>query len=83
LCVSGIAGAYGRYARSSGCDLFISISNLTGPLAARQSAEVPQKEEQVAIDGPQVTESMHSAVGIGKREIGKRRCVKCQVNLRP
>jgi hypothetical protein len=83
LRVCGITGAYGCYARSGGCDLLISISNLTGSLAARQSAEVPQKEEQLALVGPQVTESMHGAIGIGKREIGKGRSVECQVNLRP
>jgi hypothetical protein len=55
LGVCGIAGAYGRYARSGGCDLLVSISNLTGSLTAGQSTEVPQKEEQVAIVGPQVT----------------------------
>jgi hypothetical protein len=83
LCVYGVAGAYGRYARSCGCDVLVSISNLTGSLAARQSAEVPEKEEQVSIVGPPVTESMHGAFGIGQREIGKGRSVKCQENLRP
>ena len=55
LRVFGITGAYGCYPRSGGCGLLISISNLTGSLAAGQSTEVPQKEEQVAIVGPQVT----------------------------
>jgi hypothetical protein len=83
LRVCGITGANSCYARSGRSDLLISISNLTGSLAARQSTEVPQKEEQVAIVGPQVTESIHRAFGIAKREIGKRRGVECQENLRP
>jgi hypothetical protein len=49
LRVSGIAGAYGRYARSCGCDFLVSISNLTGSLTAGQSTEVSQEQEQMAI----------------------------------
>jgi hypothetical protein len=58
--VSAPAGADGCHP-CPGCDKFlVSVSDLTGPLAARQSAEVSQEQEDVRIGGPQIPEPMHA-----------------------
>lgn len=52
---------------STGCqDLLVPFTNLTGPLPARQSAKVAQKEEHVTFIRPQVAEAVGRAVGIGQ-----------------
>jgi hypothetical protein len=82
LRVSGITGTYGCDTCTRDNDFVISISNLTGSLATRQSAEVSEKKEQVSVHGPQVSEAMHGAIGIGQGVIGKSRSIKYQVSLR-
>ena len=62
-------------------DLFISIADLTGPLAAGQSAEVSEKQEDVRIFGPQIPQSMHLTGGVWEGEISKSRGIECHCVL--
>ena len=53
---------------STGCqDVVVALTDLTGPFPARQSAEVTQEEENMALIGPQVTEAVWSTFGIRER----------------
>ncbi len=61
--VSTSTGADGGDAGSRGNDLFVSIADLTGPLAARQSAKVPQKENDLGSVGPEVPEADRGVIG--------------------
>jgi hypothetical protein len=65
-CVSSASGAQCCDARPGFQDLFVPLTDLTGPFPTRQSAEVAQEEQYMAIIGPQVTEAVRGALGIGQ-----------------
>jgi hypothetical protein len=64
LGVPTAASADGGDAGSGVDELLISIANLTGPLAARESAEVAQEEQHLGLVYPQVPEPLLGAVGV-------------------
>ena len=75
--VSSVSRADGGHT-GAGCDEFlVSISDLTGPLAAGESAEMSEKQENVRIIGPQIPQSMCTAIRIVQREIGESRRIEC------
>jgi len=76
LCVASTAGADGGDAGTRGGDLVVSISDLTGPLTARQSAEVAQEEQDLGTVAPEVAKAMLSSAGIDEHDIGKLGCVE-------
>jgi hypothetical protein len=58
------AGSDGDDIRTCGKNVFVSVADLTGPLATRQSAKVPEKQNDGGLFGPSVTETVFAAVGI-------------------
>lgn len=54
-----------------GEDLVVSIADLTGPLAAGQSAKMPQEEQHVGLLCPEITETMVGPVGIDEDLFGE------------
>ncbi len=65
LCVSSASRADGRHIRTGFPQLFVSVSDLTGPLTTGQSTEMSEEKENVWIFGPQVPKSMRRTVRIG------------------
>ena len=76
LGVAAAAGADGGNARSCGEDLVVSVADLTGPLAAGQSAEVAEKQDHLWLGRPPVAEAFLAAVGIDEYLIGQSLDVK-------
>ena len=76
LGVAAAAGADGGNARSCGEDLVVSVADLTGPLAAGQSAEVAEKQDHLWPGRPPVAEAFLVAVGIDEYLIGQSLDVK-------
>ncbi len=68
-CVSSTTGANSCDARSGRCQLFISVSDLTGPFSAGQSAEVSEKEKDMRFVRPQVAEPVKRSVGVRKGDV--------------
>lgn len=71
LGVAFAACADGGDAGSGGEDLVVSVADLTGPLAAGQSAEVAKEENDLGLLGPQVAEPVFSLVGIDEDLVGE------------
>ncbi len=74
--IAAAAGADGRNARSRGKYLVVSFADLTGPLAARQSAKMAEKQDHLRSGRPPVTEAFLGAVGIDEYLIGQSFDVK-------
>ena len=64
-------GADRRDTCTRGQDLFVSVADLTGPLAARQSAEVAEEEDDLGLFGPQVTEPVLTLIGVDQDLVGE------------
>ncbi len=64
LGVAFAAGADGDHARPLCDDLVVSVADLTGPLTASQSAEMPEKQQDLRVMAPAVPESRFVGVGI-------------------
>ena len=60
------SGADGGDARAGLKDLFVPLTDLTGPFPARQSAKVAEEEENMSLIDPQVTEAVQRAFRIGQ-----------------
>lgn len=52
-------------------DLVISIADLTGPLAAGQSAEVAKEQQDVRLISPEIPEAVLGLIGIDQHEVGE------------
>ena len=65
------AGTYGNDVCSRGEDLFVTISDLTGPLAAGQSTEVSEKQHHHSAFGPAVAESVFVSVRVDQGVTGE------------
>lgn len=63
---TGSNGDHGRPCRG---DLFISVADLTGPLAAGQSAKVPEEQDHGRRFRPPVTEAMLDPLGVDQHVI--------------
>jgi hypothetical protein len=68
-CVPSTSGADRSHTRSGRRQLFVSVSDLTGPFAARQSTEVSKEEKHMGLFGPQVPEPVERSVGVGERDV--------------
>lgn len=58
------AGADGNDAGTRCGDLFVSVSDLTGPLTTGKSTKVPEEEDERTPFRPPVTQAMERSVGI-------------------
>ena len=56
---------------AGGDDLVVSVADLTGPLTAGQSPEVPKEEHNLRLFRPEFTESLLGAVGIDEDQISE------------
>ena len=65
-CVAPTAGPDSR----DGCpgleDLFVSVADLTGPLTTRQSAEMPEEEENLWLVTPEIAKPVLRVMCIGQ-----------------
>lgn len=68
--------ADGGDARTCGQDLVIPVADLTGPLAARQSTEVPKEEDHPRILLPSVAQMLGAAMRVDERVTAERRHVE-------
>jgi hypothetical protein len=65
------SGADGGHPGPGSGDLVVSIADLTGPLAAGESAEVTQEEEGVGLLGPQIAEAVLGPLRIDENLLGE------------
>ena len=68
--------ADGGDVRTCGEDLLISVADLTGPLAARQSTEVPKEQNHPRMLLPTVAQTLSDAMRIDERMTAERRHVE-------
>lgn len=66
------ARADGRDARTCGEDLLMSVADLTGPLAARQSTEVPKEENHTRMLLPTIGQMLCAAMRVDERVTAER-----------
>jgi len=71
LGVALAARADGGDGCTGGEDLVISIADLTGPLAAGQSAEMSEEQQDRWILVPEVTDTMLDLIGIDEHDVGE------------
>lgn len=64
-------GADGGHARPGRQYLLVTIADLTGPLAAGQSAKVAEKQNHLCLVRPPVTKAFCDSVGIDEHLIGE------------
>ena len=69
--VSLPAGADGDDVGTRRSDLFVAISDLTGPLTTSESTEVSQEQHDRASFGPSVSEAVLVPIGIDQDVIGE------------
>ena len=67
--IAPAAGTDGGDSCSGRQDLLVSIADLTGPLAASQSAEVAEKQDHLGMLGPEVPETVLVTVGASEELI--------------
>jgi len=70
LGVAPATGTDGGHARPGGEDLFVSVADLTGPLATGQSAEMAEEQDHLRLGGPTVSEAMLVAFGPDEHLVG-------------
>ena len=72
LRILAVAGADRRHADTGRDELVVSIADLTGPLAAGQSAEVSKEEDHMRVLHPQVTQPVGGSLNIGENHLCER-----------
>jgi hypothetical protein len=76
LGISASSGADRGHISTSAQDLVVSLTDLTGPFPAGQSAEVAEEEENPGIGRPTVSEAVLVTVGVHEPHFGQGRYIE-------
>lgn len=76
LCIAATTGPYRRDVGPGSEDLLISLTDLTGPFAAGESAEMTEEEDDPGVCGPAVTNPLLGPLGVDQVHCAKGGDVK-------
>jgi hypothetical protein len=78
----GVPSAPGADCRDAGAgrlEISVIVPDLTGPLAAGQSAEVAEEQQDMRVARPQISQAVHRSFRIGQLKIRQSGRVECHL----